>query len=57
MVDEAGVIAPSPLPDLIYARRSAALHDIDISEASGDEADKFADGSTSLKRLYDTLLA
>jgi hypothetical protein len=57
MVDEAGVIALSPLPDLIYARRSGALHDIDISEASGDEADKFADGGTSLKRLYATLLA
>ena len=51
MIDEAGVIALSPLPDLIYARWSGTLHDIDIPEASGDEADKFADGGASLKRL------
>ena len=53
MVDESCVIPLSPLPDLVpWILSDLPTHHVHIFEVFGHHADKFADNTASIERLF-----
>lgn len=51
MVDETGKVAYAALIDLVAIVRGPANHDVQPFNAAGNQADKFGNGSASIKVL------